>query len=327
MGFQLERQGRITQELEKERTAYETEMKQAKAIFGESSNEYRQARTQFYQIQEELKKSQTSELSLKHAIEELTFTVRGFVIDRIQSFVSKLGNIASLAEKRGTNKALGYEVTEDVFNEQIGYNNDLILKYAEDLQARKDEIARRTIEEGLEINSGAYQELYNKIVADEDAMYKLYSANEDLKMSIRNLRWKPFKEFQETLDKIESDFNHIQSFIREGELLDDDGQFTARGFAQIALVGENMDVAEKKIANARAAIEKLNDELAVGTINEETFGEEFEQQMKIIQDSASSAYDSMQKLADLYIKQITEENSILQDLIKKRQDALSKKKA
>jgi len=39
------------------------------------------------------------------------------VIDRIQSFVSKLGNIASLAEKRGTNKALGYEVTEDVFNE------------------------------------------------------------------------------------------------------------------------------------------------------------------------------------------------------------------
>ena len=327
MGFQLERQGRITQELENERTAYETEMKQAKTIFGESSNEYRQARTQFYQIQEELKKSQTSELSLKHAIEELTFTVRGFVIDRIQSFVSKLGNIASLAEKRGTNKALGYEVTEDVFNEQIGYNNDLILKYAEDLQARKDEIARRTIEEGLEINSDAYQELYNKIVADEDAMYKLYSANEDLKMSIRNLRWKPFKEFQETLDKIESDFNHIQSFIREGELLDEDGQFTARGFTQIALIGENMDVAEKKIANARAAIEKLNDELAVGTINEETFGEEFEQQMKIIQDSASEAYDAMQKLADLYIKQITEENSILQDLIKSRQDALNKKKA
>ena len=327
MGFQLERQGRITQELEKERTAYETEMKQAKAIFGESSNEYRQARTQFYQIQEELKKSQTSELSLKHAIEELTFTVRGFVIDRIQSFVSKLGNIASLAEKRGTNKALGYEVTEDVFNEQIGYNNDLILKYAEDLQARKDEIARRTVEEGLEINSDAYQELYNKIVADEDAMYKLYSANEDLKMSIRNLRWKPFKEFQETLDKIESDFNHIQSFIREGELLDEDGQFTARGFTQIALIGENMDVAEKKIANARAAIEKLNDELEVGTINEETFGEEFEQQMKIIQDSASEAYDAMQKLADMYIKQITEENSILQDLIKSRQDALSKKKA
>jgi len=32
----------------------------------------------------------------------------------------------------------------------------LILKYAEDLQARKDEIARRTIEEGLEINSDAY---------------------------------------------------------------------------------------------------------------------------------------------------------------------------
>lgn len=326
---QIDRQRSITNELEQELAAYKKEMDRAAQIFGENSNEFREARTTAQEISQKITESNTTMLELTHSLYTMADTVRGYVIDRIEKYVSKLSGITSLAEKRGTNKTLGYQVTEDLYAEQIAYNNDLIVKYAEDLEAAKEEIARRTVspDEQFEINSDEYQKLYNEVTADEEALLKLYSANEDLKMSIRNLRWKPFKEFQETLDKIESDFNHIQNFIREGELLDDDGQFTSRGFAQIALIGENMDVAEKKIANARAAIEKLNDELKLGTINEETFGEEFEAQMKIIQDSASSAYDDMQKLADLYIKQITEENSILQDLIKKRQEALSKKKA
>lgn len=326
---QIGRQKTITSELEKELAAYQKEMKIAANIFGTNSNQYKELQTTEQDIIKAVQESKTAMLDLTHSLYTMADTVRGYVIERVEKFVSKLSGITSLAEKRGTNKPLGYQVTEDLYSEQIAYNNDLIVKYAEDLEAAKAEIARRTVsdDEQFEINSDEYQKLYNEVAADEEALLKLYSANEDLKMSIRNLRWKPFREFQEMLDKISSDFNHIQSFIREGELLDDDGQFTARGFAQIALVGENMDVAEKKIANARAAIEKLNDELAVGTINEETFGEEFEQQMKIIQDSASEAYDAMQKLADLYIKQITEENSILQDLIKSRQDALSKKKA
>lgn len=329
MLYQRNRQGRITEELGKEEKAYQDELNRARTIFGENSNEYRQARTQLIEIRKSLTESRNAELELTHAIEELRFTVRGFIVERLESFVEKLSGIASLAEKRGTNKALGYRVTEDPYAEQLRYNNDLILKYAEDLEDRKKEIARRVAdpEEGLQINSSEYQELYNKIVADEQALLKLYSSNEDLKMSIRNLRWEEYKKFQETLENITGDLSHIQSFIRDGEILDNDGQFTARGFAQIALIGENMDNAEKKIANARGAIEKLNEELANGTINEETFGEEFEQQMKIIQDAASEAYDDMQKLADMYIKQITEENSILQDLIKSRQDALNKKKA
>lgn len=327
MSGQLGRQKLITKEIQQEYNAYSKELTQAAKIFGFTSNEYREVWTKQNEIAQALTESRTAELELTHAIEELRFTVRALQIERLESFVDKLENIASLAEKRGTNNALGYKVTEDPYVEQLKYNNDLIVKYAEDLEDRKKEIARRTVYEGLEVNSQEYQDLYNQIVKDEQQLYNLYSTYEDLKMSIRNLRWKEYKKFQETLDKISSDFSHIQSFIREGEILDNDGQFTARGFAQVALIGEDMDVATKKIANARVAIEKLNDELANGTINEETFGQEFEEQMKIIQNSASKAYDDMQKLADLYIKQITAENDILQDLIKKRQEALSAKKS
>lgn len=327
MGGQLDRQKLITREIQQEYDAYTKELKQAAEIFGFTSNEYREVWTKQNEIAQALTESRTAELELTHAIEELRFTVRGFKIERLSSFVEKLGNIASLAEKRGTNNALGYKVTEDPYVEQLKYNNDLIVKYAEDLEDRKKEIARRTAYEGLEVDSEEYQNLYNEIVKDEQQLYNLYSANEDLKMSIRNLRWEEYKKFQETLEKISSDFDHIQSFIREGEVLDDDGQFTERGFAQIALIGEDMDVATKKIAGARGAIEKLNEELELGTINEETFGQEFEEQMKIIQGAASEAYDDMQKLADLYIKQITAENDILQELIKKRQESLSAKKA
>jgi len=81
-----------------------------------------------------------------------------------------------------------------------------------------------------------------------------------LKESIRTLRWKGYNEFQEKLNTINSDLEHLQGFIRDGDIMDDDAQFTDLGFAQIALIGEQMDTAEKKIRNAQGAISKLGEE-------------------------------------------------------------------
>ena len=323
---QRRRQGEITDELEKEMKAYYNEMLKSAKTFGTNSNEYRAAQTQYQEISKAFTESKTAMVELTYAIDELKFTVQGYKIERLEKFVDKLGSITSLAEKRGTNRTLGFSVTEDLYTDQMKYNNDIIIEQYKVLQDRKDQIAKYQAGT-LKIDSGQYEELYNQAVEAENTIISLTSANEDLIDSFRAFKWQEYKKFQETLTKISSDFDHIQGFIREGELLDDDGQFTARGFAQMALIGEQMDVAEKKIANARAAIEKLDEELALGVISEEEYGSEFEEQMGIIQNAASDAYDKMQKLADMYIKQITEENSVLQDLIKKRQDALSKKKA
>ena len=319
---QYTRQQNITNDLSKEVAAYKAELKNAASIFGTSSNEYKKAQTTLEEANQKLIESQKTTQELRHTIYELNSTLRGYVIDRIKTFVDKLSSIASLAEKRGTNTVFGYRVTETPLMEQTKYNNDLIQKYYDDLLYKQKEI--NTF--GFEVNSEKYQELYKQITDDENAIISLLSANEDLKDSIRTLRWKPYTELQDKLDNINSDLEHIQSFIRDGELLDDDGAFTNRGFAQIALIGEQMDIAEQKITNARKAMDKLNKEVESGTISQEKYNEELEAQIDVIQDAASSLFDYQTKLADMYIDQITAENEALQDLISARKDALSAKK-
>lgn len=268
--------------------------------------------------------SQKTERELSHALYDLAKTVRGYFIDRVKSFVDKLSSIASLSEKRGTTQRYGINIaqTEEPYFEQTRYNNELILKYYEDIKEAQREIA----EEGAQINSERYEELYKTITDGESSITSLLSANEDLKESIRTLRWKGYNEFQEQLDTINSDLEHLQGFIRDGDIMDDDAQFTDLGFAQIALIGEQMDTAEKKIRNAQVAISKLDDEYQKHTINLEKYNEELDAQIDIIQDASGAMFDYQQKLAGMYIDQITAENDALQDLISARKDALSAKK-
>jgi len=72
-----------------------------------------------------------------------------------------------------------------------------------------------------------------------------------------------------------------------------------------------MDTAEKKIRNAQGAIAKLGDEYDKHTISLEKYNEELDAQIDIIQDASGAMFDYQQKLADMYIDQITAENDAL----------------
>ena len=321
---QQDRQNEITGLLINEISAYKGELINAEKEFGKNSNEYHEAQTKLEELNKSLIESQKTERELAHAGYDLEKTVRGYFIDRVKALVDKFSSIASLSEKRGTTQRYGINIaqSEDPYFGQIRYNNELILKYYEDIREAQKEIAK----EGAQISSERYEELYKTITDGESAITSLLSTNEDLKESIRTLRWKGYNEFQKQLDSINSDLEHIQGFIRDGDIMDNDAQFTDLGFAQIALIGEQMDTAEKKIRNAQGAIAKLDEEYQKNTINLEKYNEELDAQIDIIQDASGAMFDYQQKLADMYIDQITAENDALQDLISARKEALSAKK-
>lgn len=321
---QLKRQEDITRTLQQEGASYRAELANAASIFGVNSNEYREASNKLEEINKALIESQTTELELSKTIREFSFELRNNFIKRVKALVDKFSSIASLAEKRGTTSVYGINTaqTESLYTDQIKHNNDLILKYYENINDKRKEIA----EKGWAINSKAYEEAYDQITQDESAILSLFSANEDLKDSIRTLRWKPYTELNKELDQTKSDLEHINSFIRDGEIFDDDAQITERGYARIALIAKEMDIAEKKDRNAREAMKKLDEELANHVINLEEYNEGMDEQVGIIQDAASILFDDKTKLADIYIDQITKENDALQKLIDARRDALSAKK-
>lgn len=326
---QLNRQREITGYYQQEEAAYRKELDNAKTVFGSDSKEYKDAQTKLAEIGRQITESKTAEIELTEALYDLDSTARGYLIDRLKAFVDKLASLVSLDEKRGTvrdkdnpNK-IAHQVTEQSYTAQIEYNNLLAKLYENDINSKLDKIQKFGYVEG----SDKYQELYKQIVEDENAIISLISTNIDLQNSIRDLRWKPYKELQETIETINSDLEHLSGFIREGDMMDENGQFTDLGFAQIAIIGEQMELAQKKIVNAKAAMKKLTEEVNNGVISEEKYNEELKEQMDIIQDAASARFDFQQKLADMYVKQITKENDLLQELIDKRSEALQQKKA
>ena len=312
--------------LQNERNDYAKELENAAKLFGTNSNEYRAAQKTLEDIDKNIIDTRTGIIETNHAINELAFTVREFAINRLQTLVQKISTIASLAEKRGTNVALGYYVSENTYSQQIDINQQLIDKYYEQIENKRQELLDAIQNDGLRKDSELYQTETGKIANWENQILSLLSANEDLKKSMRDLRWKGYNELHKQLDTIKSDFDHIQSFIRDGEILDDDGALTDRGFAKITLIGEDMLIAEKNIANAKVALDKLDEELKNGVINLETYNEEVDQQIDLIQDNASALQDYQEQLASIKIDQMEKQNDALQKLIQARKEALNAKK-
>ena len=327
MTGQLERQRAVSGMKALEFSKYYEQMVEAGRTFGKDSNQYRSLETQLAGIGTELIESKKAEYDLKHQIAELDFTYRHYVIENIKKFIDKLVSFTSLAEKRGTNPVYGYQVTEKLYADQIKENNKLAERYMELRDARAKQIQDEIKAGELQYGSERYQELYGAISDAEEAIVNLAATNEDLKASVRSLRWKPFEDLKKQINDIISDYNHLRSFIREDEMYDKQGQYTERGYANIALIGGDIDEQTEMVAAAEAAIQKLDEEYKNGTINLETYNEELDTQINLIQSATEAIYEDQQALANMKVEQWQREVDVLNELIEKRQEALSQKKA
>lgn len=336
MNKQLARQNDITNYLQKELETYGNELRNAAEIYGEGSVQYKNALTEYEGMNKSLQESKAAAIDLQHAIKELDFTARGLLISRLESFVGILSSLSQLIQKRGTIKqgASSAYATDakgpqyrSLLEGQMMFNNDLLDKYNEDLNKRYKQIEDEIKSGKLEIGSERYQELYEKLTKDQTAMINLLSTQEDLKKSIRELNWKPYEDWKKTMDNVSSDFEHIQSFIREEEMYTKIGEITERGWANVAIIGEQMVLAQKRLASATAEYKKLNEEVNNGTISQEEYDEAINQVYEDMQSQSSKLFDLQQELANMQIEQWKRENDVLQDLIDKRSEALSAKKA
>lgn len=312
----MSQQNVITSNLQAQVNAYKAELANAAKVFGENSNEYRDASTKLQELNQSLYESQTAYNDLNKQLFELDLSRIQYAIDNISSLSDKIKNVISLNEKRGS------VITEADYTNQVKNNNSLIGMYYQDWNARKAKIAQ----EGWLPGSEQYQEYYEAIMKDEEAIYQLLEGNEDLKASIVTLRWKPFEDLQEKLSQSIDDFDYLRGLLNEEGFFDDNGKMTSQGYANIALLGESMSAAKKQVADYRVALEKLQEEYDNGNITLDSYNERSRDYIDTIKSSISAIEDYKDALVDLYKTQITKENDTLQESINLRKEALSKKK-
>ena len=313
---QMSQQNVITSNLQAQVNAYKTELANAAKVFGENSNEYRDASTKLQELNQSLYESQTAYNDLNKQLFELDLSRIQYAIDNISFLSDKIKNVISLNEKRGS------VITEADYTNQVKNNNSLVGMYYQDWNARKAKIAQ----EGWLPGSEQYQEYYEAIMKDEEAIYQLLEGNEDLKASIVTLRWKPFEDLQEKLSQSIDDFDYLRGLLNEEGFFDDNGKMTSQGYANIALLGESMSTAKKQVADYRVALEKLQEEYDNVNITLDSYNERSRDYIDTIKSSISVIEDYKDALVDLYKTQITKENDALQESINLRKEALSKKK-
>ena len=316
---QIEQQNAITAAYKKERAAYMAEMKNAEKIFGKTSNEYIEAQTKLEEINQALTESETAYRDLNKQLRELDISRIEAFIDRISSFSDKLESILSLRELRGG------KVVEGNYNQQISTNNDLIQRYYQDINRRRSIIK----EFGWRTDSENYQEYFDAIVKDEQAIFDLLEANEKLKESIVTLRWKPFNELQNLIKEAVADYDHLRSLFKDKQLFDEeDGIFmTNKGYASLALLGAQLEATKQQIADYRKALDKVQEDYDNGNITLDKYNETSREYIEIIQNSVKSVQQYNDAITDLYKTQITNENAALQETISLRKKALQSKKA
>ena len=308
--------GRYQDELK----AFADELVVARSVFGENSNEYHEAMAQYEEINKSLIEASTQYNELNKQLYELDLTKLEYAMDKLEQFGDKLASIVSLKETRGTlSGATSADIIgESDYSQQIRANNDIVKIMAEDRQKRINEIAQF----GWDVDSENYKEAYDAIMSDEKEILNLLESNEKLKESIRTLRWKPFEELQKQIEEATGDYDHLRDLITDNQKFDsEDGIYmTARGYADLALLAQQIGITQGKIADYRKALDKLQSEYKNGNISLETLNESSRDYINTIQSSVTAVDGYKDAIIELYKTQITNENDALQKTIELRKN-------
>lgn len=95
---------------------------------------------------------------------------------------------------------------------------------------------------------------------------------------------------------------------------------TARGYADLALLAQQIGITQGKIADYRKALDKLQSEYKNGNISLETLNESSRDYINTIQSSVTAVGGYKDAIIELYKTQITNENDALQKTIELRKN-------
>lgn len=253
----------------------------------------------------------------KAALEETRENLKQWQIDRWERAGDKQD--ASLSYKKNADD-INYQLSANDYEERLKTYDKIIRADEEKRQLLAEEIATKTwSNEEMQKKIEEYDNLTVSIIKSKEAMQQL--AQEEI-----DFRFKPLDEAQNKLSNLVSELQTAQKLLGDTEsFYNDDGAFSTNGLTNILLVQEQIDATKDKIANYREGLNKLDEMYKNGAIGPEYYKTKTDEMLKSLQQESATLADLKQNLLDMYTTQVTKENDLLQENIKKRKDALSAK--
>lgn len=250
--------------------------------------------------------------------------------NEFEAELTKYDTIASLIETYiDTAEAYGFADStvwyDALRNNSVSNQKQLIAERDALLSQLNADLKAGSAKGGLDRNTIEYNDRIAEIDKLTVQIAKESQAIAEYNQNINEIKWDSFDKVQ---DKIEEAIDEVDFFIKlisSDELVDDNGNFTAKGEATMALHVKNMGLYNQQAANYANEIKSINASLAKDPYNQDLIDRKSElvsAQQKAIQ----AAQDEKDEIKDLISDAYDAQLDSLQDIIDKYTDALDAQK-
>lgn len=262
-----------------------------------------------------ISKASSELIELQDKLRQINYDTIQYIIDGFSRSSDKLSAYIDLLESGNE------RVPESKYQERLD-NNNASIKNQYDLRSKYLK------EQALyDVGSSRYQELAEKISDADNEILKLQKDNESLKDSIYSLRIKNLEDAIQKYADLEDELSAFRDLLNDDAFLDKQGGITDEGLAQITLLSQSLGNAKQKIADYTTGLQKLKELYDNGVISLDEYNEKSKEYREGIQASAKDVKSYQDSLTDLYMKAMQTEVDYLDKIVKKRQEALDKKKS
>ena len=154
----------------------------------------------------------------------------------------------------------------------------------------------------LQKGSEEWKEYNDQLQDYRSNMISAAQAVEDYKDTITELVYKELNDFKDEMDSINETISTMNNLIGDVNLIDDSGNLTNRGLAQVALYAQQLANAKQEAAEYDEAIQSLDEALRKGLITET----EYTEMMQEYTSAQNSAVEATKAARDAIINLVKE---------------------
>ena len=157
---------------------------------------------------------------------------------------------------------------------------------------------------------------YNDQLQDlKDNMIAAADAVESYKDAMTELVYKDLDDYKSKLDSLNGTISTMSGLIGDTNLVDDNGELTDRGLAQLALYAQQLSNAKHEAAEYDNAIDSLNDALRTGLITQDEYNSMLYEYKSAQESAVSSLKDARDSILALVKDGIQAEINAKKELI------------
>lgn len=145
----------------------------------------------------------------------------------------------------------------------------------------------------IEKYSEEWFDMVNAINDVDDAIVQCQIDIENFQNSINNLHWENFERLVKAIENVSDEAEHLRNLIKDEDLVDDAGNWSADGITALGLAAQEMENAKYRAEMYGKEIQQLKKDYKAGRYSQDEYNEKL-QELKSSQWDCIEAYESAQ---------------------------------